>query len=281
MAPLTGKARARLPDAAFAYIDSLGRRRLPINDAAHTRNALARFNQTVFEDEAARDRARSRLLKAAKKYGIVPLGFMEGQLKSARLGEPRLLPRGLVTLMFVDIEDSTTLVRSLGDRYASFLSDLRELLRASIRDSGGQEVDVRADELFAVFVQTSKALAGALSIQRASSARGWPDNVECRLRIGLHRGEPTLTENGYVGLVVNTAARVCSAAHGRQILLTDAVRSAVGDGELAEIGFRHLGSHRLRGLPAPEALYQVEADGLQAEFPPLMATGRTHDSGVV
>jgi class 3 adenylate cyclase len=248
---------------------------LPINDAAHTRNALARFNQTVFEDEAARDRARSRLLKAAKKYGIVPLGFMEGQLKSARLGEPRLLPRGLVTLMFADIEDSTTLVRALGDRYASFLSDLRELLRAAIRDSGGQEVDVRADELFAVFVQTSKALATALSIQRMSSARAWPDNVECRLRIGLHRGEPTLTDNGYVGLVVNTAARVCSAAHGRQILVTDAVRSAVADGEVADIGFRHLGSYRLRGLPAREALYQVEAEGLQADFPPLMVTGGT------
>jgi class 3 adenylate cyclase len=281
MAPLTSKARARLPDAAFAYIDSRGRRRLPINDAAHTRNALARFNQTVFEDEAARDRARSRLLKAAKKYSIVPLGFMEGQLKSARLGEPRFLPRGLVTLMFADIEDSTTLVRALGDRYPSFLSDLRELLRAAIRDSGGQEVDVRADELFAVFVQTSKALATALSIQRILSARTWPDNVECRLRIGLHRGEPTLTENGYVGLVVNTAARVCSAAYGRQILLTEAVRSAVADGEVADIGFRYLGSYRLRGLPAREALYQVEADGLQAEFPPLMATGRAHDSGVV
>lgn len=281
MPPLTSKARAHLPDAAFAYIDSSGRRRLPINDAAHTRNALARFNQTVFEDEAARDRARSRLLKAAKKFSIVPLGFMEGQLKSARLGEPRLLPRGPVTLMFIDIEDSTTLVRSLGDRYASFLSDLRDLLRAAIRDSGGQEVDVRADELFAVFVQPSKALASALSIQRISSGRAWPDDVECRLRIGLHTGEPTLTENGYVGLVVNTAARVCAAAYGRQILVTEAVRSALSEGEGADIRFRHLGSYRLRGLPASEALYQVDADGLQTEFPALTLAGRAHDSGVV
>ena len=82
MPQLDGKARAELPDSAFAYVDSRGRRRLPINDEAHVRDALARFNQTSFEDEAARDRARTRLLRAAKKYGIVPIGFMTGQLRS-------------------------------------------------------------------------------------------------------------------------------------------------------------------------------------------------------
>src|SRR3989475_7168178 len=82
MANLSAKKRAELPDSAFAYIDSSGQRRLPINDEAHVRNALARFNQVRFEDEAARDRARTRLLRAAKKYGIVPLGFMTGQLRS-------------------------------------------------------------------------------------------------------------------------------------------------------------------------------------------------------
>src|SRR5947208_11611854 len=82
MAPLDEKTRARLPDSAFAYIDSRGTRRLPINDEAHVRNALARFNQVRFENEVARDRARARLLRAAKKYGIVPVGFMTGQLQS-------------------------------------------------------------------------------------------------------------------------------------------------------------------------------------------------------
>src|ERR1700738_4881232 len=85
MPQLREKARAQLPDSAFAYIDSRGIRRLPINDQAHVRNALARFNQVRFEDEAARDRARTRLLKAAKKYGIVPVGFMTGQLRSQSL----------------------------------------------------------------------------------------------------------------------------------------------------------------------------------------------------
>jgi len=82
MPELGRKARDQLPDSAFAYIDSSGHRRLPINDEAHVRNALARFNQVRFEDEATRERSRTRLLRAAKKYGIVPLGFMTGQLRS-------------------------------------------------------------------------------------------------------------------------------------------------------------------------------------------------------
>src|SRR2546427_5039075 len=115
MPQLDGKARAELPDSAFAYIDSRGRRRLPINDEAHVRNALARFNQTRFEDEAARDRARTRLLRAAKKYGIVPVGFITGQLQNvrirgeteARASEVRTLPTGFATFLLAYIGDST------------------------------------------------------------------------------------------------------------------------------------------------------------------------------
>ena len=84
MPPLSAKKRARLPNSAFAYVDSRGQRRLPSNDEAHVRNALARFNQVAFEDDAARERARKRLLNAAKKYGIVPVGFITGQLQSER-----------------------------------------------------------------------------------------------------------------------------------------------------------------------------------------------------
>ena len=88
VARLGATERAGLPDRAFAYVDSRGRRRLPIHDPAHVRNALSRFGQVAFEDEAARDRARTRLLQAAKKYKIVPVGFIAGQLQSERaLGE--------------------------------------------------------------------------------------------------------------------------------------------------------------------------------------------------
>src|SRR5438132_14110175 len=84
MAKLDANKRAGLRDSAFAYIDSRRRRRLPIHDEAHVRNALARFSQVRFEDDTARERARTRLLNAAKKYGIVPVGFITGQLQSAQ-----------------------------------------------------------------------------------------------------------------------------------------------------------------------------------------------------
>ena len=275
MPQLSQKTRDQLPDRDFAYIDSSGRRRLPINDEAHVRNALSRFNQTAFEDEAARDRARTRLLRAAKKYGIVPVGFMTGQLTNARMRgevdaravEVRTLPTGVITFLLADIEDSTGLVRRLGDRYGGLLADARRLLRTAIRAAGGREVDTRADEMFAVFKQAPAALDAALAVQRKVQARTWPDGLDVRIRIGLHTGEPTLTDTGYVGLAVNTAARVCFAAHGGQIVLSSAARDAVEPSMPAGTGFRDLGSHKLQGLPVAQALFQVEAAGLPTEFP--------------
>jgi class 3 adenylate cyclase len=275
MTQLSQKKRDELPDRAFAYIDSHGRRRLPINDEAHVRNALSRFNQTAFEDEAARDRARTRLLNAAKRYGIVPVGFMTGQLHNvrvrgeieARTSEVRSLPTGFVTFFLADIQDSTGLVRRLGDRYGAVLADVRRLLRAAVRASDGREVDARADELFAVFKRAAAALDAALVAQRKVLARAWPDDLDVKVRVGLHTGRPTLTDTGYVGLAVNTAARICFAAHGGQILLSSAARQAVEASLPAGISFRDLGLHPLQGLPAPEALFQAVAADLPTDFP--------------
>lgn len=246
MAPLTTKERTALPDGAFAYIDSAGRRRLPINDLSHVRNALSRFNQTTFESPSARDRARTRLLRAAKRHGIVPIGFMEGQLRGTAATPS--LPTGLLTLLFADVEDSTGLVRRLGDRYGPFLAGLRAGLRSAVRAAGGVEVDARADELFAVFTSPAAAVSAAAAIQRTI----WQDGVECRLRIGLHSGEPALTDQGYVGLAVNIAARVCALAAGGQVLLTQATREGLPEAELVLVGER-----RLRGLPAAEKIYAL------------------------
>jgi class 3 adenylate cyclase len=281
MTYLDAKTRARLPNSAFAYVDSRGRRRLPINDEAHVRNALSRFNQTTFEDESARDRARTRLLNAAKKYGIVPVGFITGQLQNvrirreseARASEVRTFPTGYVTFLLADIEDSTGLVRHLGDRYSGLLADVRRLLRAAIRKSGGREVDGRADELFAVFKQAAAALDAALVIQRKVLVTVWPDDLAVRVRVGLHTGRPTLTDAGYVGIAVHTAARICFAAHGGQIVLSRAACEAVDGFQAAGISFRDLGPHPLRGLPGPEELFQVLAPDLPSEFPPPRTPG--------
>jgi class 3 adenylate cyclase len=264
MPPLGAKERAKLPDSAFAYVDSRGRRRLPIHDAAHVRNALARFSQVAFEDEGARDKARTRLLRAAKKHGIVPIGFV-----SAQLQPQRKLPKGQVTFLLTDVEGSTELLGRLDDRYAPLLADVRRLMRAAVRRAGGREVDARADDLFAVFVRAPAALDAALAIQRAMGATGWPDGVDVRVRIGLHRGRPTLSDTGYVGLSVHTAARICSAAHGGQIVVSSAVRSAVLSSLADGVSLRSLGAWRLQGLREPEDLYQVEAADLLTDFPPL------------
>jgi len=273
--PLDATARALLPDSSFAYIDARGRRRLPIHDASHVRNALARFDQTAFEDDAARERARQRLLKAAKKYGIVPLGFFDGQLRKERLqGETRAratdianLPRGTVTFLLTDIEGSTRLLRQLGDAYAALLRDVRALIRAGVRGADGHEVDARADEFFAVFREPARALDAALGIQRSLPKREWPDGVEVCVRIGIHTGRTTLTETGYVGIAVHTAARVCAAGHGGQILLSSAAREALDGSRPDGVAFRGLGRYALAGLPDAEALFQVRAADLRARFP--------------
>ena len=279
MAPLDGKARAGLPDSSFAYIDSKGRRRLPINDAAHVRNALARFQRTVFEDEAARERVRQRLLRAALRYRIAPVGFLDGQLRQerrqaeikARAAKFAILPRGRVTFLLADIEGSTKLAAKLGDDFPALLAQIWQVLRAVVRRAGGDEVDVRGDEYFAVFRRPVQALNAAIGIQLGMESQEWPGRRKVRVRIGLHTGQASVADAAYAGITVHTAARVCSAGHGGQILLSASAQQALIDDAGAGIGFRALGRYALAGLPEPEPLFQVQAPGLLTAFPRLRA----------
>ena len=122
------------------------------------------------------------------------------------------------------------------------------------------------DEVFAVFEQAAAGLDGALRIQRAMQDDGGPGGNEVRLRVGLHRGRPSLTETGYVGLSVHAAARICFAAHGGQIVMSAAVRSAIKDGLPEGVSLTDLGNWRFRGLPEPIEMFQVHAPGLDDEF---------------
>ncbi|MEP7082009.1 MAG: adenylate/guanylate cyclase domain-containing protein [Chloroflexota bacterium] len=206
MAPLSKRARAALPKSAFAWIDSTGRRRLPIHDEAHVRNALARFSRTPFETPEAREQARHRLLRAAKKYGIVPIGFIDGQLRRARDGDVSDLPKGEVTFLRTDIESSTGLLRRLDGRYGPLLDDVRGIIRRAVGRHHGVVIDSRADEFFAAFNSAPDALDAALEIQRALAETSWPDGVKVRVRIGLHTGRPTLRRTGYVGIWARSKA---------------------------------------------------------------------------
>jgi class 3 adenylate cyclase len=271
--PLGATARARLPDSAFAYIDSQGQRRLPIHDASHVRNALARFNQVAFEDEAARDRARTRLLKAARKYRIVPVGFIAAQLRSERarsaLGDPAPLPSGFVTLLMTDVEGSTALVQRLGERYGKLIDGTRALLTDAVSAAGGLVVDWRADDFFAAFETPRAGLEAAVAIQRSLRERSRADDLRVRVRAGIHSGYPTLRGAAYIGLAVHTTARVCGIAQGGQILVSGDARLAARESAPDGVRFRSLGDFRLRGLPDPVALYQVVVRGLPTSFPPL------------
>src|SRR6266850_160262 len=273
MPTLSASARSRLPDSAFAYVDSRGERRLPIHDAAHVRNALARFEQVSFEDDAARARARERLLRAAKKHRIVPLGFFDGQLRKeretkARASDMRRWPRGTVTFLLTDIEGSTGLLQRLGDRYSAVLRDVRSLIREAVGGAGGSEIDARADEFFAAFKSPAEALAAAVQVQRGLAAKKWPRGAAVCVRIGVHTGRGTLGETGYVGIAVHTAARICSAGHGGQILASSfavgALKTASGD-----LSFRSLGEYELPSLAEPMTLFQIEAANLRTRFPAL------------
>jgi class 3 adenylate cyclase len=106
-----------------------------------------------------------------------------------------------------------------------------------------------------------------VAIQRALGKPTWAEGVEVRVRIGIHSGRPTLTDVGYIGLAVHTTARVCSAAHGGQTVVSAATRGALGASAPPGIRFRSLGRHRLSGLPEAELLFQVQAPGLRVTFP--------------
>jgi len=274
MGRLGARKRAKLPDRAFAYVDSSGRRRLPIHDAAHVRNALARFNQTAFEDDQSRERARGRLLNDAKRFRIVPVGFITGQFASERkLGRRRggatALPSGFVTLLLTDIEGSTTLLHRLGDRYGKLLRDVRALLSRAARASGGCVVETRADEFFAAFAHPAGALGAALAVQRELRGQRWIEPCEVRVRVGIHSGYPTLADENYLGMAVHTAARICDAAHGGQVVVSGDMRLALGTPIPPGVRFQRLGVFALRGIPDEIELFQVTAKGVLSRFPPL------------
>jgi class 3 adenylate cyclase len=280
VAGLTEKQRAKLPRSAFAYVDSHGRRRLPIYDEAHVRSALSRFNQVQFETDADREAARTSLLRAAKRYGIVPVGFIEAQLRRERTRgqadaaarRAAALPTGTVTFLMSDVEGSTALLAELGEGYGAILSDVRRVIREKVRKAGGHEVEVHADEFLGVFASAPAALEAAVMIQRRMAEKAWPTRRPVQVRIGLHRGHPTLADGHYIGLSVHAVARVCQSAHGGQIVGSRSAREAMAEHAPEDVTFRSLGEHRLRGFQRPDVLYQVMGPGLKRRFPPLRTT---------
>jgi class 3 adenylate cyclase len=177
-----------------------------------------------------------------------------------------------VTLFFSDIEGSTGLVHRLGaEAYAAVLARHRRVLTQEIVSAGGEVVECRADEFFAAFAHPREAVAAAVAGQLALAAQKWPEDGSVRVRMGLNAGVPTVSEGVYLGLDVNRTARICSAGHGGQVLVSETVREALS----VDAEFRDLGQYALPGLPRPERIFQlVTADG-DGRFPPLRASAIT------
>ncbi len=181
------------------------------------------------------------------------------------------LPTGTVTFLFTDIEGSTSLLQRLGTASWSAVLDRHDaLVRGGIAAHGGREVGTEGDSFFVVFPSAPGAVGAAVDVQRRLAEEPWPDGSPVRVRMGLHTGEGTLGGDGdYVGLDVHRAARIASAAHGGQVLLSGTTRALV-DGSLPpDVTFLDLGDHRLKDLARPERLVQLVIDGLPARFPPV------------
>jgi predicted ATPase/class 3 adenylate cyclase len=179
----------------------------------------------------------------------------------------RAFPTGTVTFLFTDVEGSTRLLQLLAERYRDVKERHDAILRAAIAEGGGVELGTEGDSFFAVFPSPVGAVTAAVKAQRALAEPGWPDGVAVRVRMGLHTGEGILVGDNYLGLDVNRAARIAAAAHGGQLLVSDATRCLVERSPPAQTHLRDLGQHRLKDLTQPERLHQVVVEGLEQDFP--------------
>jgi len=175
-------------------------------------------------------------------------------------------------MLFSDMEGSTRLLARLGDDYGALLSAQRELQRESFGRHHGTELGTEGDSFFVVFGSATDAVAACAEAQRSLAGRDWPGGAVPRIRMGLHTGEPTRHDDGYIGMDVHRAARIAAAAHGGQVIMSDATWQLAG-GKLPGARAADLGWHRLKDIAEPEHLHQLLIGGLPEQFPPLRSLG--------
>ena len=177
------------------------------------------------------------------------------------------LPTGSVTFLFADVEGSTALQREAPSHYPDAIALLRRMLRDAVAARDGVESDAVGDEFVAAFATPGCGAEAALAVQRALRDASWPGELRVRVRIGLHTGAPSLSDEGYTGIDVVRASRIANSGHGGQILVSAETLDALDD-----IPARELGEFRLEGLASPERIHQLLADDLPRDFPPLRNT---------
>jgi len=176
---------------------------------------------------------------------------------------------GTTTFLFTDIEGSTRLLQELGDQYAEALAAQQRLMRAAVGAHAGREIDTAGDGFFVAFDRARDAVSAAVAAQRSLASHPWPGPLPVRVRMGLHTGEPTIAAGSYVGLDVHRAARICAAAHGGQVLLSQTAGEIVRHSLPEGVSLRDLGAHQLKDLQHPEHLFQLIIPDLASDFPAL------------
>jgi len=188
------------------------------------------------------------------------------------------LPTGTVTFLFTDIEGSTRLLQKLGDDYPALLSEHHRILRSAVEAAGGVAIGTEGDSLFAAFPSAAGAITAAVSAQRRLAAQAWPRDAQVRVRMGLHTGEALVRDGTYVGLDVHRAARIASAGHGGQVLVSESARTLVEHNLPDGVELRDLGRHRLKDLTQPERIYETVIDGLPSDFPAIRSLDASPNS---
>ena len=189
------------------------------------------------------------------------------------------LPQGTVTFAFTDIEGSTALLKQLTDGYGEVLAAHRRLVRDAFTAHGGVEIDTQGDAFFFAFVRARDAVAAAAKVQRSHVAHSWPPGAEVRMRVGLHTGEPTVGEEGYLGLDVVRAARLCGACRGGQVLLSETTRSLVGTTLPPGVSVFPLGERHLKDIDQPEHIFELDIEGVKPS--PLPDADNPSESAMV
>lgn len=182
----------------------------------------------------------------------------------------RLRPTETLTFLFTDIEGSTSLLERIGhDAYVQVLAGHHEIVRGPLAAHGGREIDTQGDSFFVVFTSASACTAAVIEMQLALAAHDWRDAGQLRVRMGIHSGEASETSTGLVGFDVHRAARVAAVAYGGQILVSETSAALIRDSLPSGASLQDLGLHRLKDLGRPQHIFQLQATGLDVDFPRL------------
>ncbi len=187
------------------------------------------------------------------------------------------LPTGTVTFLFTDIEGSTRLWAESREAMHGALERHDDILQTMIEDNGGYVFATGGDAFSAAFQATQDALAAAVAAQVMLAAEDWGEAL-LRVRMGIHTGEAEERDDNYFGPAVNESARLMSAGHGGQVLVSETAQRIVGDRLPDGVVLVDLGEHRLKDVDDPIAVYQVTHPDLAVEFPALRAWADTRNN---